>query len=149
MHTHPTLTGQSCSEKKKTVNSLQCQSVTSRPNLRPARSRTTGHTRERMAERAVSREAIEATLLYGTYLYRSGALFVILLRKDIEKIRMPELLRFEGTTVVFRKDGVITTVYINSDAYRRIKKLPKHGFKKHGFKWDPPPGAPACALQAA
>jgi len=111
----------------------QCQALELQQHLSAEHPPTTSHTRQRMPQRAVSWNAIDATLRYGTYIYRCGALFVILLRKDIEKFQIPELLPFEGTVVVIRKDGVIATVYINSDAHGRIKKKPKRR-----PPWKPP-----------
>jgi hypothetical protein len=110
----------------------------------------THHSTSQQSRRRVSPEAIEAAFLYGSELRRTGARFLILLGDDIERAQKPELKRFEGTTLVLAEDIILMTCYVNRDAHRRIKKLPKHGFKKHGFKWDPPrPGAPACALRAA
>ncbi len=89
------------------------------------------HASKRAGQRRISLEAIKAALDFGTVTYRTGAIFSTLLKKDIKRAKRPGLRKHLGTTVLSSssQEDVIITVYRNSNAISRIKRLPKWGRK--------------------
>ena len=79
------------------------------------------HLRERMAQRNADQEAIEITLAFGRRLFRSGAEFYFLGKRDLPAELQRTHARLIGTTVVVT-DGEIATVYRNSRAWASIKR---------------------------
>ena len=90
----------------------------------------TDHACERMSRRRISEQEIEVTIQYGRELFRAGARFCFMGRKEVQRVPLSlrEGLRLEGVTVV--ADGAsntIITTYRNKTALHAIKRKPKHG----------------------
>lgn len=83
----------------------------------------TEHARVRLAQRNISWEAIRATLMYGKKMHRTGYIFFIMRKKDVQK--RPELRPFHGTTILMGADGTVITAYANKNAPSMVKKKPK------------------------
>lgn len=79
------------------------------------------HLRLRMSQRNADREAIELTLAFGRRLFRSGAEFYFLGKRDLPAKLQRTHARLIGTTVVVT-EGEIATVYRNSRALASIKR---------------------------
>jgi hypothetical protein len=84
------------------------------------------HASIRMAQRAISAEAIELALQYGRVHHAAGARHVFLAARDLPAHLRHLQERFEGVTVVLdpRFDNVITA-YRNRNASAGIKRLDK------------------------
>lgn len=78
-------------------------------------------------QRALSPEQIAYVLMYGTLIFRAGALFYVLRRRDIEPddLRSDDIAKLIGT-VVLESEGVITTVYRNAQPLRHVRKKQKY-----------------------
>lgn len=92
------------------------------------RYRLSQHARQRMAQRNLSRKDVGLVIRFGRKLYRAGAAFFFLGRRDVPKGREREFERLIGTTVVAAEDEIVTT-YRNDRAISRIKRK---------LKWDLP-----------
>ena len=77
---------------------------------------STHHARRRMNQRGIRREAIDFTLRWGAIYHRTGIVFHVLRRRDIERSRArdPEVSKWEGTTVLTSGETIIS-VYKNRD----------------------------------
>lgn len=87
----------------------------------------TYHAMLRSNQRALSPEQITYVLMYGTPIFRAGALFYVLRRRDIEPdgLRSDDIAKLIGT-VVLESEGVITTVYRSTQALRHVRKKQKY-----------------------
>ncbi|MCL4508986.1 MAG: DUF4258 domain-containing protein [Chloroflexi bacterium] len=85
------------------------------------------HALTRSCQRALTPDQIAYVLIYGTPVFRAGALFYVLRRRDITPgdLRSDEVAKLEGA-VVLVSEGVITTVYRNRRALRSIRKKQKY-----------------------
>lgn len=92
-------------------------------------SKHSGHSQLRMAQRNLSESDHDYVLKHGTRLYRFGALFRFLRRKDIPMAdrAKPEIARLEGTALVLdSKSGVHLTSWRNRESgFMWIKRKPK------------------------
>lgn len=88
----------------------------------------TPHSLKRMNMRRISKEYIDLCIKYGEKIHRTGITFYIILKKNIEKIKLPQDL--EGLCVLVGADNTLITVYKNRNAISDIKKLNKQNLKK-------------------
>ena len=80
-----------------------------------------------MSQRNICREDMNAALLWGTELWRCGALLVHLKRRDVQyaaRVGNVNLKRSQGVVVIFSKNGRVKTVYRTSD-HKRLKRMKK------------------------
>ncbi|MEB3220852.1 MAG: DUF4258 domain-containing protein [Candidatus Sericytochromatia bacterium] len=84
------------------------------------------HAETRMAQRAISSEAIELALRYGRVFYCAGARHIFLAARDLPAHLRRQQERLEGITLVMDPVwDVIITAYRNREASARIKRLDK------------------------
>lgn len=84
----------------------------------------------RMAQRNADQEAIELTLAHGRRLFRSGAEFYFLGKRDLPAKLQRTHARLIGTTVAVA-DGEVATVYRNSHALASIKRKRERVWRAH------------------
>lgn len=82
------------------------------------------HAERRMAQRNIDIGDVALVLTFGRGFHRAGAEFQVLLRRDIPPGLEKTLEPLVGTVVVI-EDGLVLTVYTNSNAPRTIKRKPK------------------------
>jgi|GEM_PF-2761232 len=123
----PTLTKESLPKKQRKVkNNKQNQSLKENNKNCSHLLILTNHADKRLAQRGISKEAVEATLSYGRRLQQTGASLFFLGKKDIERAQVPEFQKYEGTAlIVAQDDGCLITSYRNKNCFARLKKRPK------------------------
>ena len=80
----------------------------------------TDHAWKRMSQRAVSLEAIVATLEYGTMYHAIGAEIFVIGKKECAHSKF-DLTPYRGVHVVFAGDQIITT-YVNKEIQLRYRR---------------------------
>lgn len=92
---------------------------------------TIPHFEMREAQRGYRREQIAYVLEFGTVYRRAGAIFFVLLRRDIPDgdRRRDDVWRLAGTVVVV-EGGVVKTVYRNADPVRHVERKAKYCAKR-------------------
>lgn len=87
-----------------------------------AQSQLSCHAFERMEQRDIDHEAVEAVLDYGREVYTRGAIVHAIGRREIEHWRPDgiDLSRYDGVQVVCSHDGTVLTVY-RSRNFRRLR----------------------------
>lgn len=84
------------------------------------------HASIRMAQRAISAEALELALQYGRVHHSAGARHIFLAARDFPAHLRRSQERFEGVTLVLDPVvDIIITVYRNRNASAGIKRLDK------------------------
>jgi hypothetical protein len=94
--------------------------------------RLTRHARQRMAQRNLSRKDVGVVIRFGRKIYRTGAAFFFLGRRDLPNGRERELERLVGTTII-ATEGQILTVYRNARAIAEIKRKVKWELPKRSW----------------
>lgn len=86
------------------------------------------HATRRMSQRAISEDAISATIEFGGEMHRAGVTYYILRRKDAEKAKRKnrDIHKYTGT-IVLVSGGEIVTAFRNKDIswIRRLSKRDK------------------------
>jgi hypothetical protein len=85
------------------------------------------HASLRLAQRHLTLRHLAYVLAYGTEVSRTGAVFHILRRRDIDPAdrQCDEIAKLEGVAVVIQ-GGHLITVYRNRRSYGDVQKKPKH-----------------------
>lgn len=80
------------------------------------------HANERMEQRNIDIEAIEAVLDYGREVFTRGAVVHAVGRREIEQSAREgiDLTRHDGVQVVCSRDGTVLTAYRNRD-FRKLR----------------------------
>lgn len=90
------------------------------------------HAQMRCAQRNVSPDEINFILEHGKRCHRAGAVFYVMLAKDLPKdLRADDRYRrLNGVTVVLSKCGqVVKTVYRNPEAMKKVRRKMKYTAK--------------------
>jgi hypothetical protein len=92
-------------------------------------------------QRNLSEAGLIYVLLHGAKVRRTGAIFVVLRRRDIpaEDRHIDQWAKLEGTVAIVSLDGTLITVYRNRDAFRDIRKKPKQNLKRPRLSVSPKP----------
>lgn len=101
------------------------EELAERQAARPAR--LSRHARRRAARRNLVPDAVDYVMTYGRCLYRTGALFYFLARRDLPPADRGAswAARLEGTVVLVARDGDVITVYRNRRALSAIRRKMK------------------------
>ena len=94
----------------------------------------TDHAWRRMTARGLSQRAVDAVLTYGRTVHARGAEIHALGRREVEKhsSSILDLRPFEGLQVVCVPDqGIVMTIYRNSDFDGLFKRNPRRGRHRH------------------
>jgi hypothetical protein len=86
-----------------------------------------------MSERNLDAEDLQIVLDYGRVIYRSGAKFYFLGRRDLPEFLQRTHRRLVGTTIVTVK-SMIKTVYRNGRAIASIKRKRKRKISGSPFR---------------
>lgn len=103
------------------------------------------HASLRLAQRHLTLRHLAYVLAYGTEVSRTGAVFHILRRRDIDPAdrQCDDIAKLEGVAVVMQ-DGCLITVYRNRRSYGNVQKKPKHS-RQRGCSGPSPATDPALA----
>ncbi len=91
----------------------------------------TFHAQKRINQRRFNEDLIKLAVKYGTVIYKAGAKFIFVRRKDIPK-EIPKSIaeKIEGLIIVMNpNDGTIITVYKNKNGLRELKRKDKRHLK--------------------
>lgn len=91
--------------------------------------RISHHAARRMAQRNLDLGDLAIVFTFGRREHRTGATFYFLAERDIPAGLERRLERLVGTTIVV-EENVITTVYRNRRALRKIRRKPKRFFRR-------------------
>ena len=83
------------------------------------------HASQRCNQRNLDTSDIEFVMRHGRRIYRTGAVFYCLTRRDIPSAFAKTHHRLVGSVVVQSFEGAILTLYRNLKAISDIKKKPK------------------------
>ncbi|MEF8701247.1 MAG: DUF4258 domain-containing protein [Candidatus Accumulibacter sp. UW20] len=102
----------------KTIPSID-HSDQAAPNL-------TNHAVIRMQQRAISRNAVDAALIYGRRIHAKGTTFCVVGRKEVQRFAQLgiALSAIEGVQVLLGGDGAVITAYRSHDLHS-IKATPR------------------------
>lgn len=106
------------------------------------RLRLSAHAKKRMQQRCLSVRDVAYVVEYGQRHRCAGVIHCFLGRKDIPDLdhRHDTIRRLEGTTVLLETSEarLVTTVYRNKSALRRIRRKAKYNRKKTQCAVPPP-----------
>jgi hypothetical protein len=100
--------------------------------MQTTKYRLTRHARQRMAQRNLTRKDVGLVIRFGRKLYRTGAAFFFLGKRDLPKGSERELERLVGTTII-AADGQILTLYRNERSIAEIKRKLKWCLPKRSW----------------
>jgi hypothetical protein len=86
------------------------------------------HARRRAAQRNLTTDAVEYIMTWGRVIYRTGAGFYFLARKDIpaQHRHLPWVMRLDGAVALVSRGGEVITLYRDADALRLIQRKLKY-----------------------
>lgn len=97
----------------------------------------TEHASYRMAQRNLSREAVQFVIEHGRRHHRAGACFFFLGKRDIPADSRQELARLEGAVVVLNLNSrSVLTVYRNREGLRDIKRKTTYALTEEQMSWS-------------
>lgn len=104
------------------------------------------HATLRLAQRHLTRRQLAYVLAYGTEVSRTGAVFHILRRCDMDPADWgrDEIAKLEGVAVVIQ-GGHVITVYRNRHSYGAVQKKPKHAGRRRSGGELPATASPLAA----